>query len=338
MVGATKDREEPIVTDAAVSANWGVPTVQSLSVKTQMTASRPTSPTYKEGHRIARLSVSSLACYITPRASQRDHVMAFVYINHGSERPDVKIGSHEGDDPDARRRSYSRERGVAHEEQIVIAVPDGYAEDVERHVHRVLADKRVSNNTELFFVAPDEAEKCVRDALRFLLKVADVDLPDLNVERRSVSEASSKVARKSVKRSTSIPTWDLEVFDPPANPPAYNWTDRHLSDTELKEHFIEITQGMAHPPRNRKSRCLFQAWNRNGLVARYLVAFQLLGEAGRSNTSHREHLAFFAKHILVPRWPSTGEYDAACEELEAKIVQLEHQHEKDFANLVTRSS
>ena len=60
--------------------------------------------------------------------------MAFVYINHGS-RPDVKIGSHEGENPDARRRHYGAERGVLHERQFAVPVPKGTAERIERLVH-----------------------------------------------------------------------------------------------------------------------------------------------------------------------------------------------------------
>ncbi len=230
--------------------------------------------------------------------------MSYVYINHGG-RPDVKIGSHEGEAPLQRLHSYRAERGVEHEEQFLIPVPAGSAQSVERLAHRMLASKRVSNNTELFFTSLEEAKLTVLNALH---------QSSVSQHDHKMSRSGSKIPPPKAPGRTK-PIKDMLSFDV-----THGQSVEERRNPATLEH--AASQEVARPSKGgRKLEAIFEARNPNGLVAKYQEKF---GDAVVEDSEVSRAIDYILRYggpNCIGSWPHRPTLDAAFKTLEGSLLQ-----------------
>ncbi len=231
-------------------------------------------------------------------------MFSFVYINHGG-RPDVKVGSHEGENPGRRLADYRAERGVTHSEQYLIPVPKGMAQKVERLAHRLLRENRVSNNTELFYVTLDEAKLAVLDALNALcVKGINPDAQDSDPKHLSQQE-----------KQTHADLQDCLYFDVVHG----NSVEERRDPSKLN---FAIHEATTRPSKGgRKLEAIFEAQNHNGLLWRYRRRFGSLESEDPIVQSAIEYLVHFGGSNCVATWPNRVTLDGSFQVLERIMDQ-----------------
>lgn len=225
--------------------------------------------------------------------------MAFVYINHGS-RPDIKIGSHEGSNPDARRRQYVGERGVKHDHQFAVPVPDGTAEKIERLVHSKLGKKRVSNNTELFFCDLDEAKLVLIDAI---------------AETCGPGEPKSGTFTKDRTPVKSSTTSEAHLLD-------FDVTHGQTTEERRSISILKwaVSEAVTRPNKGgRKLEAIFEAQNENGLLAKYRANTENAPIKGEIAAAIH-YVEKYGGEFCVPSWPKRPELNQAFKIIERQLA------------------
>ena len=156
--------------------------------------------------------------------------MAYVYINHGGNRPDVKVGSHEGTNPDNRRVEYNRRYNINHTHQTAIAVTDGYAEKIEllahSHIERDYPGSRVTAGRELFFVTVEQAKSAINAAAaEVMLKPETVQHIKAQAARQERKDRDDE--RRVYHSSEGRKAWDKATKA---------WSDAHRLERSIDEN------------------------------------------------------------------------------------------------------